>query len=161
YCWLRDASWTLTAFLDLGFADEGRAFLSWLLYATRMRAAPPPGAALDGRPARAARPGWRPRVLNTLYDVHGEVRLPEREVRWLEGYAGSRPVRTGNGAVGQFQLDVFGEVVLAAYEFVERGGTLDRAEGSLLRQIGEAVCRLWGEPDEGIWEKRSGRFHHT
>jgi GH15 family glucan-1,4-alpha-glucosidase len=151
YCWLRDASWTLTAFFDLGLRDEGEAFFSWLLYATRMRAALPPG-----HPARR-----QPRTLNVLYDVHGEVRMGERELPWLEGYAGSRPVRVGNGAVAQLQLDVFGEVVLAAYEYVERGGTLDLSEGRMLRQLGETVRRLWREPDEGIWEKRSGRFHHT
>jgi GH15 family glucan-1,4-alpha-glucosidase len=151
YCWLRDASWTLTAFFDLGFRDEGQAFFSWLLYATRMRAAAPAG--------RRWAPGLR--ILNVLYDVHGEVRLSERQLPWLEGYAGSRPVRVGNGALGQLQLDVFGEVVNAAYEYVERGGQLDAYEGRLLRQLGAAVCRLWREPDEGIWEKRSGRFHHT
>jgi len=150
-CWLRDASWTLTAFFDLGFCDEGQAFFSWLLYATRMRSSSP------------ARHRWSPRlrILNVVYDVHGEVRLRERELPWLEGYAGSRPVRTGNGAVGQLQLDIFGEVVHAAYEYVERGGALDATEGRLLRQLGATVQRLWREPDEGIWEKRAGRFHHT
>jgi GH15 family glucan-1,4-alpha-glucosidase len=152
YCWLRDAAWTLTAFFDLGLRDEGEAFFSWLLYATRMRAAAP---ATDPRPVR------RLRILSPLYDVHGEVRLRERTLPWLEGYACSRPVRTGNAAANQLQLDIFGEVVLAAYEYVERGGMLDPAEGRLLRQLGEAVRHLWREPDEGIWEKRAGRFHHT
>jgi GH15 family glucan-1,4-alpha-glucosidase len=80
---------------------------------------------------------------------------------WLAGYAGSRPVRVGNGALSQLQLDVFGEVVEAAFQYVVRGGTLDASEGRLLRQLGETVRRLWREPDEGIWEKRAGRFHHT
>ncbi len=151
YCWLRDASWTLSSFFDLGYREEGQAFFSWLLYATRMRTAAPDGHL------------WTPRlrILNVLYDVHGEVRLREREIPWLNGYAGSRPVRVGNGASRQLQLDIFGEVVLAAWEYVARGGTLDRSEGRLLRQLGETVRRLWREPDEGIWEKRSGRFHHT
>ncbi|HYL04415.1 MAG TPA: glycoside hydrolase family 15 protein [Thermoanaerobaculia bacterium] len=151
YCWLRDASWTLAAFFDLGFREEGQAFFSWLLYATRMRTAVPAGHR------------WTPRlrILNVLYDVHGEVRLRERQLPWLQGYAGSRPVRVGNGAHGQLQLDIFGEVVQAAFEYVERGGTLDASEGRLLRQLGETVSRLWREPDEGIWEKRSGRSHHT
>jgi GH15 family glucan-1,4-alpha-glucosidase len=139
YCWLRDASWTLVAFLDLGFRDEGKAFFSWLLYATRL----PRGG------------------LNPLYDVYGRVHLQERELPWLEGYAGSRPGRVGNGAAGQFQLDIYGELVESAYQFVERGGTLDAAEGKLLVELGELVCRLWREPDEGIWEKRAGRYHHT
>ncbi len=151
YCWLRDTSWTLTAFFDLGFRAEGQAFFSWLLYATRMRTAAPAGHR------------WTPRlrILNVVYDVHGEVRLRERLLPWLEGYAGSRPVRVGNGAVGQLQLDIFGEVAQAAFEYVERGGTLDASEGRLLRQLGETVRVLWREPDEGIWEKRSGRRHHT
>jgi GH15 family glucan-1,4-alpha-glucosidase len=151
YCWLRDTSWTLTAFFDLGFREEGQAFFSWLLYATRMRTAAPAGHR------------WTPRlrILNVLYDVHGEVRMRERQLPWLEGYAGSRPVRVGNGALAQLQLDIFGEVVQAAFQYVVRGGTLDASEGRLLRQLGETVRRLWREPDEGIWEKRAGRFHHT
>jgi GH15 family glucan-1,4-alpha-glucosidase len=151
YCWLRDTSWTLSAFFDLGFREEGQAFFSWLLYATRMRTAGP-----------AVR-RWTPRlrILNVMYDVHGEVRLRERQLPWLEGYAGSRPVRVGNGAVAQLQLDIFGEVAQAAFDYVERGGTLDATEGRLLRQLGETVRVLWREPDEGIWEKRSGRRHHT
>jgi GH15 family glucan-1,4-alpha-glucosidase len=151
YCWLRDASWTLTAFFDLGYREEGQAFFSWLLYAARMRTAAPAGHR------------WTPRlrILNVLYDLHGEVRLRERELPHLAGYAGSRPVRVGNGASRQLQLDIFGEVVLAAYDYLERGGTLDPSEGRLLRQLGDTVRRIWREPDQGIWEKRSGRFHHT
>ena len=139
YCWLRDASWTLLAFLDLGLVEEGKAFLSWLLHATRLH-----------HPELAV-----------IYDVHGNDRLEERELGHLEGYAGSRPVRLGNGAAGQLQLDVYGEVVEAAFRFVDRGGELDPAQASLIVRLGETVCRLWPEPDEGIWEKRSGRFHHT
>jgi GH15 family glucan-1,4-alpha-glucosidase len=169
YCWLRDASWTLSAFFDLGYREEGHAFFSWLLYATRMRTAAPaaPAApATSGTPGTPAAPAgnrWTPRlrILNVVYDVHGEVRLRERELPALAGHAGSRPVRIGNGAAGQLQLDIFGEVALAASDYVERGGTLDAAEGRLLRQLGETVSRLWREPDFGIWEKRAGRFHHT
>jgi GH15 family glucan-1,4-alpha-glucosidase len=139
YCWLRDASWTLTAFLDLGLQVEGSAFLSWLLTSTQI--------------ARTR--------LNVLYDVFGRTRLVERELPHLEGYEGSRPVRIGNGAAGQFQLDIFGEVIECAYQFALRGGIIDRSEANLLESLGRAVCALWREPDEGIWEKRSGRFHHT
>jgi len=139
YCWLRDASWTLTAFFDLGYQEEGKAFLSWLLYATRLR---------------------HPE-LGVLYDVHGESRIAEYELPHLDGYRGSRPVRVGNGASGQLQLDVYGELVESACEFVGRGGELDRAQSRLLADLGETTCRIWREPDEGIWEKRSGRFHHT
>jgi GH15 family glucan-1,4-alpha-glucosidase len=139
YCWLRDASWTLTALFDLGYQEEGKAFLSWLLYATRLR-----------HPELAV-----------LYDVHGEPRIPERALLGLDGYRGSRPVRVGNGAAGQLQLDVYGELVESAAEFVARGGELDPPQGRLLVDLGDTVCRLWREPDEGIWEKRSGRFQHT
>jgi GH15 family glucan-1,4-alpha-glucosidase len=139
YCWLRDASWTLDAFFDLGYQEEGKAFLSWLLYATRLR---------------------HPR-LGVLHDVHGESRIAEHELAHLEGYRGSRPVRVGNGASGQLQLDVYGELVESASEFVRRGGELDRTQARLLADLGETTCLLWRQPDEGIWEKRSGRFHHT
>jgi GH15 family glucan-1,4-alpha-glucosidase len=139
YCWLRDASWTLTAFFDLGYQEEGKAFLSWLLYATRLR---------------------HPQ-LGVLYDVHGESRIAEYELPTLDGYRGSRPVRVGNGASGQLQLDVYGELVESACEFVGRGGELDRSQARLLASLGDTTCRIWRQADEGIWEKRSGRFQHT
>jgi GH15 family glucan-1,4-alpha-glucosidase len=139
YCWLRDASWTLAAFFDLGYQEEGKAFLSWILYATRLHH----------------------RQLNVLYDVHGTQRTAERELTHLEGYAGSRPVRVGNGAADQLQLDIYGELVESAADFVKRGGELDRSQAHLLARLGDIVCTIWRQPDEGIWEKRSGRFHHT
>jgi GH15 family glucan-1,4-alpha-glucosidase len=139
YCWLRDASLTLQAFLDLGRRDEAHAFFSWMLHSTRLT---------------------NPE-LQVLYDVHGESRLPERELDHLEGYRGSRPVRVGNGAHGQLQLDVYGEVADAAAQYVRRGGSLGRASAKLLAGLGDVVCKRWREPDEGIWEVRSGRQHHT
>ena len=139
YCWLRDASLTLRALFDLGFAGEAAAFNSWLLHATRLTS---------------------PR-LQVVYDVYGRSRLEERELRHLEGYAGSAPVRVGNGAAGQLQLDVYGEVVEAAYRYVSRGGRLDRAMKRTLAGLGRVVMRCWKEPDEGIWETRGGRRHHT
>jgi GH15 family glucan-1,4-alpha-glucosidase len=139
YCWLRDASLTLRALLDLGFTIEGESFLSWLLHATRLT---------------------QPR-LQILYDVYGEAHLPERTVDHLEGYRGSRPVRTGNDATGQLQLDVYGEVIDGAYQFVVRGGRLDRTTGGVLLRLGRTVCDLWKLPDEGIWEPRSGRRQNT
>jgi GH15 family glucan-1,4-alpha-glucosidase len=93
--------------------------------------------------------------------VYGEVHIPERELPHLEGYARSRPVRTGNAATDQLQLDTYGEVVNATVRYVDRGGRLDRATSRLLVGLGETVCRRWREPDEGIWEPRSGRQHHT
>jgi GH15 family glucan-1,4-alpha-glucosidase len=139
YCWLRDASWTLEALLDLGYAEEATAFFSWLLHAARRHR----------------------RGLSVLYDLHGEQAPDERELPHLAGYAGARPVRVGNGAKDQLQLDVFGEVVDTAFQFCRRGGTLDGGHGRLLTEIGEAVCRLWRRPDHGLWEQRGGLRHHT
>ena len=139
YCWLRDASFTLRALYSLGYQEEAEAFLSWMLHATRLT--------------------WP--ELQVLYDVFGEAHLPERELPHLEGYAGSRPVRIGNDAQGQLQLDVYGEVLDAVSRFARRGGRFDRDTVRLLDGLGHTVCKRWREPDEGIWEGRSGRFHHT
>ena len=139
YCWLRDASLTLRALFDLGYAEEAEAYLSWILHATRLT---------------------RPE-LQVLYDVFGEAHLPESELSHLSGYANSRPVRVGNDAHGQLQLDVYGEVIDAVTRFAARGGHVDRDTARMLNGLGETVCRRWREPDEGIWEGRAGRFHHT
>jgi GH15 family glucan-1,4-alpha-glucosidase len=139
YCWLRDASFTLRALYALGYREEAEAFDGWVLHATRLT--------------------WP--ELHILYDVFGEARLPERELPHLEGYARSRPVRIGNDAQGQLQLDVYGEVVDAAAQFANRGGRFDRDTSRMLDGLGRTVCRRWREPDEGIWEGRSGRFHNT
>ncbi len=139
YCWLRDASLTLRAFDDLGFTIESEAFRSWLLHATRLT--------------------WPD--LQILYDVYGESRIPESVLDHLEGYARSGPVRVGNAAVDQLQLDIYGDVIDAAWHYVERGGRFDRTTARMLVGLGEAVVRRWQEPDEGIWEPRSGRRHHT
>jgi GH15 family glucan-1,4-alpha-glucosidase len=96
-----------------------------------------------------------------LYDIFGEAKLPERELPHLEGYAGSRPVRIGNDAQGQLQLDVYGEVINGTTRFLDRGGRFDRDTSRMLDGLGRTVCRRWREPDEGIWEGRSGRFHNT
>lgn len=139
YCWLRDASMSLRAFDDLGFTIESEAFLSWLLHATRLT--------------------WP--ELQIVYDVYGEARLLERILDDLEGYARSAPVRIGNAASDQLQLDVYGEVVDAAWRYCEHGGRLDRMTARALEGFGDEVVRRWSEPDEGIWEPRSGRRHHT
>ena len=94
-------------------------------------------------------------------DVYGESRLPERELAELSGYAGSRPVRVGNAAADQLQLDTYGELMESAYLWTTRGGALDRASRVNLVELGKAVCRRWQEPDDGIWERRTGRRHHT
>jgi len=139
FCWLRDASLTLRALFDLGFPEEALAFLHWLTHSTRLT--------------------WPD--LQILYDVHGETELAEEELTALSGFADSRPVRIGNQASDQFQLDIYGEVIDAAYAFVRQGGRLTAATARLLVGFGKTVCRRWREPDEGIWEVRAGRRHHT
>lgn len=139
YCWLRDAAFTLRALFALGYREEGAAFLQWMLHSTRLT--------------------WP--ELQVLYTVFGEARIPERRLPHLEGYAGSRPVRIGNDAHDQLQLDVYGEVIDAAARFAREGGRFDRDTARLLSGLGQTVCAQWREPDEGIWEGRAGRFHHT
>ncbi|HVL69367.1 MAG TPA: glycoside hydrolase family 15 protein [Vicinamibacterales bacterium] len=139
YCWLRDASLTLRALCDLGFEVEAESFLSWLLHATHLT--------------------W-PRV-RMVYGVFGESKLAERELTSLSGYQDSRRVRIGNLAAEQLQLDTYGELLESAFVWLSRGGTLDRASRSNLVELGRAVCQHWREPDDGIWERRAGRRHHT
>ena len=139
YCWLRDTSLVLQAFLDLGYTTESAAFLDWLLHETRLT---------------------RPR-LQVLYDLFGESRLDERELRYLEGYRGIGPVRVGNAAHTQAQHDVYGEVILTADSFVRRGGVLTRGEQKLLAGFGRIVCDIWRQPDHGIWEIRLPPRHNT
>ena len=139
YCWLRDASWTVTALYDCGFGDEGAAFLDWLLYSTRLT---------------------QPH-LQMLYDVFGEAHVPEKMLDHLAGYRGSRPVRIGNDAHQQLQLDVYGEVLGAIEEATRRGEHLDRDVQHLIRRLIDIVCRRWQEPDAGIWEKRGGARQHV
>jgi GH15 family glucan-1,4-alpha-glucosidase len=139
YCWLRDASLTVQALMDLGYSDEATAFLAWILHSTRL--------------------GWTdPHI---LYDLYGRKPPRERTLDHLEGYAGSRPVRVGNAARNQLQLDIYGEVADAVAEYMRRGGRIDRATRRMLARLGERVCELWREPDESIWEIRAGRRHHT
>ncbi len=139
YCWLRDASLTVRALFDLGYDEEALAFLSWMLHTT-----------------------WLTQPeLQVVYDVYGRAKLPERILPHLEGYAGSQPVRIGNDAHGQLQLDVYGEVLDAAFGFGQRGGRFDRRTQHLLEGLGHTVRKRWREPDEGIWEGRSGQAHHT
>src|SRR5207302_3447208 len=139
FCWLRDASLTVHALYGLGYAEEAEAFVSWLLHATRLT---------------------QPE-LRILYDVHGRKPGSERTLAHVAGYRGSRPVRVGNAAFDQLQLDVYGEVIQAGTEFVRREGDLDGEMRRMLCAFGEYVCRNWQRPDQGIWEPRSGRAHNT
>jgi GH15 family glucan-1,4-alpha-glucosidase len=139
FCWLRDASFTVDALYDCGFDVEGASFVNWLMYATRLT---------------------HPR-LQVLYDVFGESRLPESRLDHLDGYCGSRPVRVGNAAHDQFQLDIYGELLAAVEEYANRGETLYRDTRALVRRLANLVVKRWREPDSGIWEKRSGRRQHV
>jgi GH15 family glucan-1,4-alpha-glucosidase len=138
YCWLRDATITLLALLDAGFTSEALAWREWLL------------RAVGGDPSR----------VQIMYGVAGERRLPEYEVPWLPGYEHSAPVRVGNGAVDQFQLDVYGEVLDALH--VARMATgVDGHDDSwqLQTKLMEFLETGWRKPDEGIWEVRGPRRH--
>jgi GH15 family glucan-1,4-alpha-glucosidase len=139
YCWLRDASLTVRALFGLGCAEEAEAFVSWLLHSTRLT---------------------RPE-LRILYDIYGNAPERERTLHHLAGYRSSRPVRIGNAAVGQLQLDVYGEVIDAVTHFIGTNGALDRETRKMICAFGDYVCRNWQKPDEGIWEPRSGAQHNT
>ncbi len=139
FCWLRDAGFTVEALTSLGFHDDAAEFLGWLLHSTRLT--------------------W-PR-LRVFYDVYGRDGSKEHTLSHFSGYRGSIPVRTGNQAGGQRQLDVYGHVVLAAEKYSAAGGKLGRAEARLLRGIGRTVCREWWKPDNGLWEIRGAKRHYT
>jgi GH15 family glucan-1,4-alpha-glucosidase len=137
YCWLRDATLTLDALMLGGYVDEANAWRTWLL------------SAIAGAPED----------LQIMYGIDGERRLTEFEASWLPGYEESRPVRIGNAASEQFQLDVYGEVAQAIYEARRLGlpeaGNVRRPAQRLI----EFVARSWQKPDDGIWEVRGGRRH--
>ena len=138
FCWLRDASFTARAFYDLGFHDDGAAFCSWLLHATRLT---------------------RPE-LRILYDVYGEAPKHEQILTGLRGYRDSRPVRINNAATSQLQLDCYGEVLDAAI-WLHHHDSLDQETQSMLVDLGHYVLAHWQLPDHGIWEHRGEPQHHT
>ena len=139
FCWLRDASLTARALFGLGHAEEAEAFVSWLLNATSR--------------------SWP--ELQVLYDVYGRPPPEEEELPHLAGHRSARPVRIGNAAAEQIQLDLYGEVVGAATYLVRSGGTLDRGTQKALIGLGKLVCEKWQQPDQGIWEIRGEREHFT
>jgi GH15 family glucan-1,4-alpha-glucosidase len=139
YCWLRDATLTLLAFLRAGYLDEAQQWRDWLLRAI----------------------AGSPEDLQVVYGVAGERRLTEIELPWLSGYEGSRPVRIGNGASHQFQLDVYGEVVDALHLARAKGLTASDDAWSVTSKIFEWLESGWREPDEGIWEVRGPRRQFT
>jgi GH15 family glucan-1,4-alpha-glucosidase len=139
YCWLRDAAFTLWALNIGGYIEEARSWRDWLVRV----------AAGD------------PTQLQVLYGVTGESHLVEEELRHLSGYEGSRPVRIGNAAVKQFQLDVYGEILDALHLGRVMGMDYDAEAWALQRHLVQFVIDHWREPDEGIWEIRGPRQHFT
>ncbi|MGA8432078.1 MAG: glycoside hydrolase family 15 protein [Candidatus Sulfotelmatobacter sp.] len=139
YCWLRDASLTIRALLELDYWDEAEDFLDWMLQATRLT---------------------QPK-LRVLYSLYGDKAPAEYELDHLSGYRGSQPVRIGNAAREQLQLDVYGEVVDAAAQFAFHGGHLDGEMQKALLGFGGYVAKHWNEADQGIWEPRQLPQHHT
>ncbi|WP_129643164.1 glycoside hydrolase family 15 protein [Peristeroidobacter agariperforans] len=139
YCWLRDATFTLLAFMNAGYRAEAVAWRDWLMRAVAGEAAQD----------------------QIMYGIAGERRLPEWEVAWLSGYEGSRPVRVGNAAVSQLQLDVYGEVADALHQARKMGMRDPEQSAALEREWIEHLEEIWMEPDEGIWEVRSGRQQFT
>ena len=139
YCWLRDSTYTLTSLIDAGYREEATAWRRWLLRAVAGRA--------EG--------------VQIMYGPAGEHRLTELELDWLDGYEGSRPVRTGNGAHDQLQLDVFGEVLDTFHEARLAGIGSDADAQAIGLELLEVLERRWTEPDDGIWEVRGGRQHFT
>lgn len=137
FCWLRDSTFTLSCLLRSGYRREALAWKNWLV------------RAVAGDPAD----------LQPLYGVAGQRNLPEVHADWLPGYEDSRPVRFGNAAVDQFQLDIYGEVLGTIYSAVRAGVAIDPHVWSLMASLLEYVEKRWQDPDEGIWEVRGPRRH--
>ena len=139
YCWLRDATFTLYALMSAGYLEEARAWREWLL------------RAIAGSAAQ----------MQIMYGVKGERRLDEFEISWLPGYENSKPVRIGNAASNQFQLDVYGEVLGAMYVAHRAGIETNEADWKLQAALMNFLESKWEEPDDGIWEVRGGRRQFT
>jgi alpha,alpha-trehalase len=139
FTWLRDSALTLNALFALGYEDEANDYMAWLKRTTAGRA----------------------KDLQIMYGVGGERLLPEVELDHLEGYRGSRPVRIGNGAYRQFQLDVFGELLDTVWVYREHGGEIDDVFWDFLGRVAGAVIDRWSKPDQGIWEIRGEPKHFT
>ena len=139
FCWVRDATFTLFALLRAGYLDEARAWREWLLRAV------------------AGSPGQ----MQIMYGVRGERRLTELELPWLRGYEDSKPVRIGNAASNQRQLDVYGELIGSMHQAQLAGIETSETEWRLQVALLNFLESAWDEPDEGIWEVRGGRKHFT
>jgi GH15 family glucan-1,4-alpha-glucosidase len=139
FCWLRDATLTLVALIGAGYHAEAAAWRDWLVRAT----------------------AGSPNQLQIMYGLAGERRLTEWEVPWLPGYEGAKPVRIGNAAHGQLQLDVFGQLMDAFYQGLRAGIRGDGTGWALVHALLDHLETVWRLPDEGIWEVRGGRQHFT
>jgi GH15 family glucan-1,4-alpha-glucosidase len=139
FCWLRDTAFMLVILLEAGYVEEAVEWRKWLL------------RAVAGAPDQ----------VQTMYGIRGERQLVEWEAGWLPGYEGSRPVRIGNAASEQFQLDVFGEVVVALSRTPEAEDEIRVSASSMQAALVNQLCTVWPEPDEGIWEVRGGARYFT
>ena len=139
FCWLRDATLTLITLLTAGFHDSAQAWNEWLLRAV----------------------AGSPEQIQIMYGLGGERRIIEWEASWLAGYEGSQPVRIGNAAHRQLQLDVFGEVMDAAHQARRSGLATHESGWEVQLALLDYLARIWKEPDEGIWEVRGGRKQFT
>jgi GH15 family glucan-1,4-alpha-glucosidase len=139
YCWLRDATLTLFALMGAGFTAEALQWRDWLQ------------RAIAGSAAQ----------IQIMYGLHGERSLDERELPWLPGYENSAPVRIGNGAAGQLQLDVFGEVLECLHQARRHGLSVPHDGWALQSNILEFLVSIWEEKDQGMWESRGGPQHYT
>ena len=138
FCWIRDSNFLIDALLELGCYEEARSLFWWFMQATALT-----------EPA-----------LHVLYRLDGAVGIRERDLP-LAGYRDSRPVRVGNGAAGQTQLDIYGALFETAWLYSEGHQSLDRDTGRVLARMADHVCGIWRQPDSGIWEVRNGPFHFT
>ncbi len=138
FCWVRDSAFTMGAFLGLGCAEDARAYFWWLMHASQLT---------------------HPRV-RVLYSLNGGAHTPERTLR-LRGYRASSPVRIGNAAAAQLQLDTYGELLQTAWLYAAGGYRLDNDIARRLAGMADLVCRMWRLPDAGIWEVRSRPEHFT
>src|ERR1700722_330449 len=139
YCWLRDATFTLLALMHAGYREEAQAWGAWLR------------RSVAGTPSQ----------IQTLYGLAGERWLMEWELRWLDGYQGARPVRVGNAASAQLQLDVYGELMDALFQELDLGLVRPNASWDIQRQLVDHLAKIWDQPDESIWEVRGGQRHFT
>jgi GH15 family glucan-1,4-alpha-glucosidase len=138
FCWIRDSNFIIDALMELGAYDEARSLFWWFMQATALT---------------------EPEI-HVLYRLDGGLGMAERDLD-LSGYRASRPVRVGNSAVEQTQLDIYGDLMESAWLFSRGPHRIDTDTGEVLARIADHVCDIWRQPDSGIWEVRNGPFHFT